>query len=129
MGLNVFTLNMPRFEIVNVPPLTSSSERRRCFAFSVKSLRHTAISRRDFSSALRITGTIKPSSIATATPMFMSLSIRFYLRMRSYPTLLALHEAPADVNLAFLKTSSSSIAFEHLIISNLLSCFFYFLKR
>ena len=60
---------MPRLEIENVAPVYSFGCRRRLRARSASALASAAMSASDFVSASRMTGVIRPSSIATATPM------------------------------------------------------------
>ena len=63
---------LPKFVIENVPPCTSSGlncrERARVARSTMERCRPTTF----FSSALRITGTIRPFSSATAMPILMS---------------------------------------------------------
>ena len=66
---------MPRFVTVKVPPVNSSLASFPCLAFSVNSLIAVSISFRDFLSALCMTGTTKPYSVATANPTFTSSKI------------------------------------------------------
>ena len=69
---------MPRLLTVKVPPDSSSGVSLRAHARAVKSCASRAISVTVLRSASRITGTMSPSSMATATPM---LTWR-YRRMR-----------------------------------------------
>src|SRR6266566_313783 len=70
--------NMPRFETLNVEPVYSSGLRRRLRAFPARSRASAPISRNDFTSALRITGVMRPSSMATAMPMCTSFQYRMW---------------------------------------------------
>ena len=68
IAVNSVTSNMPRFEMLKVPPENSSGLSLRSRARVARSFTSREISRIDLRSALRTTGTISPSLIATATP-------------------------------------------------------------
>src|SRR5215472_2925016 len=68
IGVKESAPNAPRLEMVNVPPSTSSRLSVPFWAFVASSARSPAISRSGRQCASRITGTISPSSRATATP-------------------------------------------------------------
>ena len=70
---------IPRFEIEKVAPVYSCGCSRRARAFSANARDSSAISVSDFESASRITGVMRPSSRATATPM----CTRLYILTRS----------------------------------------------
>src|SRR6267143_1404186 len=70
--------NIPRFETLNVEPVYSSGLRRRLRAFPARSRASAPISLNDFKSALRITGVMRPSSMATAMPMCTSFQYRMW---------------------------------------------------
>ena len=62
--------NIPKLEMVNVEPSQSLGCNFLSFAFCAKSFTSAEICVNDLPSAKRTTGTNKPSSTATATPMF-----------------------------------------------------------
>ena len=64
------TPNMPRLDTVNVPPSISGCLSVPARARSARSRASTATWRSVFVSTPRMTGTISPSSRATAMPMF-----------------------------------------------------------
>src|SRR5882762_10515691 len=70
--------NMPRFETLNVAPVYSSGFRRRLRARPASSRDSAPISRRLFMSAFRITGVMRPSSMATAMPTCTSFQYRMW---------------------------------------------------
>src|SRR2546427_1378573 len=69
---------MPRFEPLSVEPVSSSGLRRRLRAFPARSRASAPISRNDFMSAFRITGVMRPSSMATAMPTCTSFQYRMW---------------------------------------------------
>src|SRR5215472_6219879 len=69
IGVKESAPNAPRLEMVNVPPSTSFRLRVPSCAFVASWARSLAISRSGRQCASRMTGTISPSSRATATPI------------------------------------------------------------
>ena len=70
IGVNASMPAMPRFEMVKVPPLISSTDRRRALARSARSRVRSANSGNASFAASRTTGTTSPASVSTANPMF-----------------------------------------------------------
>lgn len=68
-------LYMPRLLILNVPSVYSLELKVPLFDLSIKSLLEIAISSRDFFSHPSIAGTINPSGVEIAIPIFISLWI------------------------------------------------------
>ena len=66
MAVNSSISSMPRFDTEKVPPVYSSGVSRRSRARAARSCDSAAISRSDLRSALRMTGVMSPSSMATA---------------------------------------------------------------
>jgi hypothetical protein len=74
-GVNESTPPVPRFVTINAPLEISSFDRMPFPAFSINVFDTAAISFRVLLFALRITGTTKASSPATAIPAFTSSNI------------------------------------------------------
>ena len=71
IGVNDVPPMPPRFDTLKQPPCISSSEILRERAFSDSCASSAAICSMFFWSALRMTGTSRPRSVSTATPMWM----------------------------------------------------------
>ena len=71
MGVNAVPPMPPKLVMVNVPPRMSSVWSFFCRAFSAASANSWAKARTFFLSTSRKTGTSKPRSVSTATPMWM----------------------------------------------------------
>ena len=69
IGVDIIEPKMPPFVIVNVPPVSSSICSAPLRARSPKSRMACSMAARPCASALRSTGTTRPRSVETATPM------------------------------------------------------------
>ncbi|MNG26644.1 hypothetical protein D3C84_1116590 [compost metagenome] len=69
IGLDSSEPNTPPLEMVKVPPVISSMVSLPALAFLPNSAMPPSISARLMNSALRSTGTTRPRSLDTATPM------------------------------------------------------------
>eukprot|EP00982_Pelagococcus_subviridis_P013714 31272-Pelagococcus_subviridis.AAC.9 len=76
IAANCLIPNIPRFEIVKVPPIMSAGESFPSFAFPASALTSDEIPERPSPHAFRTMGTIRPASVCTATLMSAFLYTR-----------------------------------------------------
>ena len=69
-GVNDSTPRLPRLEMVNVPPLRSSTPMEPATAWAASSFMRRARPTRDRSWLSRTTGTTRPRSVSQAKPMW-----------------------------------------------------------
>lgn len=105
---------MPRFEIVKVPPLSSSMVSLLVRALPAMSLTSVAIYSRPLRLMLRRTGAIKPKSVCTAK---LILTLENCLTKVSYHDELVSGTLRAAIAAAFITMSLTEILLEELALS------------